>query len=46
MLLETMFSQHIYVTTHDISLWKYLLNLFAEGVGKNEERGGEIRFQN
>lgn len=34
---------HVYVTTHDISLWKYLLNNFAEEVGKSEERE-KIRF--
>lgn len=46
MPLQTVFSQYIYVTTHNSSLWKYPLNLFAEEVGKSEDRGGKIRFQN
>lgn len=44
MPFQIMFS-NIFVTTHNISLRKYLLNLLAQNVGESEGRGEKIRFQ-
>lgn len=44
MPFQTTFSEYIYVTTHNVSLRNYLLDLFTEEVGKKwrEKRENKI----